>query len=257
MKIGIIGMGNVGAMYAKRLSQTHDILAYDADAIKLTEICLLNGYTQSESAEAISSEADIVFLAVKPNGVKSVLRQLRCTGKIVISTVAAVEQQSYYEVVDKIALFRIMPSMVNKTGGPIMVVRGKFASDDQENIVQELLALVGKPYSITEREMDAYMCVMSCSPAVFAEFIKQYVESFCANSGLESEKALDTALDMIEHLVPILRTERYDIIRQVCTPGGITEVGVQYLEKNSDIFNKMADEMLARTQEISAGVREQ
>ncbi|MFA6074934.1 MAG: NAD(P)-binding domain-containing protein [Negativicutes bacterium] len=257
MKIGIIGMGNIGGMYAKRLSCVHDVIAYDADNEKLKNICLANGYIQASSLEDINHQAEIILLAVKPNGVKSVLRELQGKGKIFISTVAAVDQQNYYDVAGQITLFRIMPSMVNKTGGPIMVVRGTYAGDEEEQKVLELLQLVGHPYLIDEREMDAYMCVMSCSPAVFAEFFKQYVESFCSNSNIESEKALNTVLDMVEQLVPILRTERYDIIRQVCTPGGITEVGVQHLSNNREFFQEMADNMLFRTQVISASVREQ
>ena len=257
MKIGIVGMGNVGGMYARRLSQAHEIIAYDADTEKLEKICLANDYFLARSLDELNRLADIIFLSVKPNGVKSVLRELQYVDKTIISTVAAVEQQNYYDIIGNVPLFRIMPSMVNKTGGPIMVVRGVFAKNEDESVVLGLLTLVGSPYLITEREMDAYMCVMSCSPAVVAEFLKQYVESFCQNSGLESDKALDTVLDMVEHLVPILRAERYDIIRQVCTPGGITEVGVQHLSSNSAFFQEMADSMLLRTQAISAGVREQ
>jgi len=182
MKIGIIGMGNVGGMYAQRLGLSHEIIAYDADTQKLEKICLANKYSPAQSIGEVSRLADIIFLAVKPNCIKSVLREVQHTGKTIISTVAAVEQQNYYDSIGEVVLFRIMPSMVNKTGGPIMVVRGDFASDTDVVVVLDLLASVGSPYLITEREMDAYMCVMSCSPAVVAEFIKQYVESFCKNS---------------------------------------------------------------------------
>lgn len=257
MKIGIIGLGNIGGMYANRWSALHEIIAYDADSSRLARVCSTNGYSAAMSVADINERAEIIFLAVKPNGVKAVLRELDCTGKIVISAVAAVDQCSYYDVAGKFSLFRIMPSMVNKTGGPIMVVRGDCASLDDELVVLDLLNLVGKTYSISESEIDAYMCVMSCSPAVFAEFFKQYVESFCASSVIENEKALDTVLDMVEHLVPILRAERYDIIRQVCTPGGITEVGVQELSENSGFFLAMADKMLQRSKEITESVRAQ
>ena len=256
MRIGIIGAGNVGAMYATRWSPYNEIVIYEKDRAKLEQLDNDCGCEIAESIEEVARACEIILLAVKPANVIEAIKALSGHGKIIISTVAAVEETAYYQAVGEFPLFRIMPTMVNKTGGPIMAVRGKYASDKDWSTVRKLLKEVGTSYLISEEQMNAYMCVMSCSPAVVAEMFRQYVDSFCALTGIDSEKSLDTLLDMVEHLVPIMRSERSDIIPQVCTPGGITEVGVRYISEQKQFFVDLAQAMLNRTHEICASVNE-
>ena len=60
MKIGFIGLGNMGAPMAANLAKTHDVTGYDT-------VAKPDGITLADSAEAAAKDADVV-ITMLPNG---------------------------------------------------------------------------------------------------------------------------------------------------------------------------------------------
>jgi pyrroline-5-carboxylate reductase len=247
MKIGIIGLGNIGGMLAKRFAEflsPSDIIVFDKHKK------LGNKYSWVNSAQEVMDKSEIVFLCVKPQNLQE-FTGLNLKNKIFITTIAAIYENSYYKYLGKIKLIRIIPSMINKIGGPILFNSGKYINSADRSNVKKLLSKVGNIYEVKEKEIDAYTHLSSCSPAIFAEFLKLYIEALMEENKINEKRALKIVVEMLEIFVPVLKKDGFKIIPQVCTKGGITEQGIKIIDnyKNS-FFKELTRSLLKRIGEV-------
>jgi len=247
MKIGIIGLGNIGGMLAKRFAEflkPSDIIVFSKHKKIKGKYLLLN------SAQEVIDKSELVFICVKPQNLKD-LAELKFKNKIFITTIAAIYENSYYKYLGEIKLVRIIPSMINKIGGPILFNSGKYVSSADRNKVKKLLSKVGNIYEVKESEIDAYTHLSSCSPAIFAEFLKLYIEALMKENKIDEKRALKILAEMLEIFVPVLKKDGFKIIPQVCTKGGITEQGIKIIDnyKNS-FFKELTQSLLKRMGEV-------
>jgi len=157
-----------------------------------------------------------------------------------------------YKKLGKINLIRIIPSMINKIGGPILFYRGKYADKDKIKVVKEIINKIGVLYEVEkEEELDIYTHLTSCFPALISEFIKLYIESLSKEESIDKNKALDLVIDTLKITSLLLEKERFDIIPQVATKGGITEKGIKIMEKyKSSFFEELVTTLSKKMKEI-------
>ena len=113
MKIGVIGLGNIGRMLVKRFAEAitpSDIIVFDIHKTRK------NKYSLAKSAQEVVDKSEIVFLCIRPQDLKDFFSNVKPKNRIIISTVAAIFEKTYYKQLGKIKLIRIIPSMINKIG---------------------------------------------------------------------------------------------------------------------------------------------
>lgn len=248
MKIGIIGFGNIGKMLAERFAEflcPSNIFIFDIKKMKS------NTFSFVGSVQEVIDKSDIVFLCVRPQNLKDFFIEARPKNKIFVTTVAAIYENTYYKNLGKISLIRIIPSMINKIGGPILLFAGKYASHADKRKVKKLLSKIGNIYEVKENEIDAYTHLSSCSPAIVAQFLKLYIETLVEEQKIDEHKALRILIEMLEILVQLLKKDSFEIIPQVCTKGGITEHGIKIMnEYRNSFFKDLTRSLLKRMKQI-------
>jgi pyrroline-5-carboxylate reductase len=235
MKIGIIGLGNIGGMLAKRFAEflsPSSVVIFDINKTKS------NKYSQASSTMGVINKSEIIFLCVKPQNLRGLSIKTNLKDKIFVTTVAAIYEKTYYKHFGKIKLFRIIPSMINKVGGPILFHAGKYTDQSDKNKIKRLLSRVGNIHEVNENEIDAYTHLSSCSSAIIAEFIRLYVSTVVKEKNINQEKASEILIEVLEVLIPLLKKDGFGIISQVCTKGGITEQGIKIMNNYQDSFFK-------------------
>lgn len=248
MKIGIIGLGNIGRMLAKRFAEvlsSSDIIVFDTHKTKNDK------YSWVGSPQEVIDKSEIIFLCVRPQNLKDLFAIIKPENKIFISTIAAIYEKTYYEHFGKIKLVRIIPSMINKIGGPILFFGGKHTNVSDKNKIEKFLSKFGNIYKVSEKEIDAYTHLSSCSPAIVAEFLRLYIKTLSKEQKINQKKALKILIEMLEIFIPLLKKEGFKIISQVCTKSGITEQGIKIMDNYQNRFFKdLTGSLLKRMGEV-------
>lgn len=170
-------MGNIGNMLAKRFMEsfeTSNIIVYSPHPKN-------NKCYWAESPQEVIDKSDIIFICVRPQNLKKLFSQIKPKNKIFVTVVAAIYEKTYYKHLGKIKLIRIMPSMLNEIGGPILLCPGKYAKQKDKDKIKKIISKIGNIYEIEEDKMDAYTHLSSCSSAIITEFLKLYIKLKLSN----------------------------------------------------------------------------
>ncbi len=235
--IAVIGAGVIGGSVVKSLLKSgYDGKITVAEIVpeKASELEQLGATVTGDNREAVK-EADVVFVCVKPNVLKTVLMEIsnETEGKLVISTAAAVTVKFCKRVVPKARFVRIMPNVA-------ILVQESFTAyccdddvtkEDKEK-VKELLGVMGIVMEIEEKHMDAVTAVSGSGPG----YISVIVEAI-AYAGLKVGLPRDLALTCAAQAVLgtaklVLETGQTpaQIRDNVTTPGGTTIEAIYEVE---------------------------
>lgn len=181
--------------------------------------------------------ADFVFLAMKPQQVETVAREIKnalSKKSLIISMLAGVSLEKL-ETLFGARCIRLMPNMGALVGsGMTALCRGKNVSDDEVLTVEKLLARSGEIEEVNEHLMDCVTAVSGSSPAFVFLFIEALADS-AVRFGLTRKQAYHFASQTVFGSARLalesgkLPSELKDLI---CSPNGTTIEGVASLEKN-------------------------
>lgn len=248
MRIGIIGLGNIGKMLVHRLINflgPSNIVVHDKKDIKIDKVSF------ASSNQEVIDKCDIIFICIRPQNLKDFFAEVKPKNKVFVTTVAAIYESTYYKNLGKISLIRIIPSMINKVGGPILFFKGKYTTFVDAKKVKNLISKIGKVYEVKENEIDAYTHLSSCLPAIVIEFLKLYIGTLMKEKKINKQKALRIVNEMLEILVRLFKKDSFEIISQVCTKGGITEQGIKIMKKyQNTFFRDLTSSLLRRMNKI-------
>jgi pyrroline-5-carboxylate reductase len=126
--------------------------------------------------------ADIVLLAVKPQVVGDVLKEIKPElGKdTLIISVAASVPTAYIEqrVGDKIPVIRVMPNTCSTVGtGMAGICRGSHASAEHLEIAKTMFNAVGRTVVVDEKNMDAVTGLSASGPAFAYIILESFAEA--------------------------------------------------------------------------------
>jgi len=237
-QIAFIGAGNMGSALMTGLCGHADLVEYDI----LDEACLRAeknyGARIASSVSDAAKSADIVFAAVKPQFIMDVMDGLKeaFTGqpeKILATIVAGKSLDWWQQNLGPCKIARIMPNT------PAMVKEGvnaicfsKEMTEDDKNLMTELLSYTGRVIPMREDLMGAAMGVSGCGPAYVYVFIEAMADAGVAE-GLPRKLAYEMAAQTVLGAAKmVLETGRHpaDLKDAVCSPGGTTIRGVMALE---------------------------
>jgi len=235
--IAVIGAGVIGGAIIKSLLKSGydgEITAADMQLEKLGALEKL-GITVTSDNKKAARTSEIIFLSVKPNVVKTVLKQIstEVEGKLVISTAAAVTVGFCKRVVPKARFVRIMPNVA-------ILVQESFTAyccdddvtqEDKEK-VKEVLGVMGIHMEVEERHMDAVTAISGSGPG-YLSVILEALTYAGLKVGLPRDLALISAAQAVLGTAKlVLETDQTaaQIRDMVTTPGGTTIEAIYEIE---------------------------
>ncbi len=244
MKIGFIGLGNMasaimGGMLKKQIVKAADLLGADKYAAAAENAKGKLGITVCSDNKEVAGGADILFLAVKPNVLSTVLEEIKDVLRpqtILISIVAGKSLAFIAEGLGK-DTFKIIRCMPNT---PALVLEGCTGVCANENVTEEELETAltylrsfGRAIVVPESQMDAVVGVSGSSPAYVFMFIEAMADAAVA-AGMPRAQAYEFAAQaVLGSAKMVLETGKHpgELKDMVCSPGGTTIDAVKVLEE--------------------------
>lgn len=245
MKIGFIGLGNMGGSLARLVAQKEDyqgrLLLANRSPEKAEQIAGEAG-GQPASNEEVFAQADVIFLGVKPAQFAGLLADHTSVlekreSVLLVSMAAGLTLAGLQELTPgQHRWLRIMPNTPVAVGqGVISYALSDQAGAADEDLVRELLAGAGLLVKLEEKQLDAATALAGCGPA----FVYLFIEAL-ADAGVQAGLARDTALELASQtllgaaqLTQVSGQHPAQLKDQVCSPGGSTIAGVASLEENA------------------------
>lgn len=196
------------------------------------------GGTAVESNVDVVAQSAIVFLAVKPQQMQSVLDELRnhvAAEHLVISIAAGVPLRTFTAVWGRnCRVVRVMPNTpCLVSAGASAFALGGAATLDDGVLVERLLSTVGLVFSLPESQLDAVTGLSGSGPA----FVYQVIEAL-SDGGVRAGLPRDVSTRLAAQTVfgaakMVLETgEHPGVLKDaVASPGGTTIAGLHELEQ--------------------------
>ncbi len=240
MKYGFIGTGNMGGALAKAAARQvgNNVLLYDLNTEKAAQLARETGAT-AVTLEEMLMQSDMIFIGVKPYGVKSVMAQVNAGvygRKPVIVSMAAGISVAELEAMTSLPIIRILPNTPVAVGaGLTLAVKNAKVDDTMQQGFEEALALSGDIQWVEEKVFDGAGTVASCGPAFAYMFMEALADGgvYC---GVPRAQALQCAAQMLIGAGEMLKQSGLHpgtLKDQVCSPGGSTIEGVRTLEEHA------------------------
>ncbi len=243
--LGFIGTGNMATAIIKGVLKSgmlkgEDIAVYDIAAEKSQVLADEYGLNIFESENEIASKCDKIVLSVKPNVFPSLLEKidadLKENNPLVISIAAGKTTEFIRSCLSYDAnIVRVMPNINAKVGGAVSAYCGNGnASESDLAFVKELCESCGIAVNISESLFSTYSAIGGCSPAFVYMFIDSLARAAVKN-GMPKATALEVAAGaVLGSAKMILESEEHpwQLVDQVCSPGGTTIEGVASLQKD-------------------------
>jgi len=238
MRLGIIGVGTIGEIFAERLGREgHEVLAYDVREDRLKEMAGAHGLTPMAGNPAVIAAAEVVVIAVKPQAFSSLVEQMKGVdlgNTLFISVLAGTPTSKYEEALPGIKLVRIMPNLPIKIGkGVIGMARGKNVSEEEEARAAELLRPLGTVEKVAEEKIDAVTALSGSGAGYVFAIIEALAESG-VRLGLDYSQSLRMVCQMMAgsaEMVEATGIHPAELKNRVASPGGTTIEGLVVMEE--------------------------
>jgi pyrroline-5-carboxylate reductase len=226
--VAVIGAGNLGSAISKALVGKVEVFVSGRKEKILEE--LKNKGCKIRSSLDASSQADVVFLTVKPKDVPSALKEIRneVRGKRVVSFAAMVKLDQIREIIPDSIVFRAMTNVFAEEGRAFTVY---YPSKDER--LEKLLSFLGEVHLVkAESEVDVMTVFSGSSPAFVSKIIQGFIYGGL-KCGLTYELAKKAAISIFEGTAIYLKDKEPDeLIKRIATPAGTTIEGIKKLEKH-------------------------
>jgi pyrroline-5-carboxylate reductase len=204
----------------------------DAGSGRAAELANEVGGDAVRSLEELPERSDAIVLAVKRTALDEVAADL-ANPPLLISVLAGVPVDRLRERFPGVPVLRVMPNLaVEVRKGTLVYVRptDDLRGETRDRLL-ELLGLLGTMVAVAEKEIDAAMAVMSCSPAYLA-LVSETLATAAERQGLDAKLAHELVVDALAGTAGLLRARDPQSVRAaVASPGGATEAGLEALER--------------------------
>ncbi|MBR6153694.1 MAG: pyrroline-5-carboxylate reductase [Treponema sp.] len=254
IKIGCIGTGMMGGALMQGISKKFtaaNIFVTDADFSKASDYARTYGLNVLKTNAEIVTTSDIIFLAVKPAYVKTVLQEIKphfTENKVLVSMAAGVSISTLQSALNDSGLsapdgnsvmphiIRIMPNLPATVGEAMIAISPSTdVKNDETEAVKALLNSCGKAEVVPEKLMDGVTAVSGSGPAYAFLFIEALADA-AVRFGMPRAQAYIYAAQTLRGAATMaLEDERSisDLKDAVCSPAGTTIEGVIALEKHN------------------------
>ena len=255
MKIGIIGYGSMGKMLFDKFLESkcvsaENLLMANRTIEKIAH--LKDRCTVCESNRELSTEADIIFLCVRPVDMKQVLLEIKeCLKKdtLLVSLNGSILFEQIEQICDnKIA--KVIPSVTAEVNqAQTLVCYNERVTEKDKEYLRKLFSYMGTAIELPEQEMGMGSELVSCMPGFIAAIFQEICVSAKKHTTLSENEIARMVLHTMVGTGELMFGKEYsfeDVITRVATKGGITEEGTKIIAEQ---FPKVADEVFEKTLE--------
>lgn len=235
MKIGVIGIGNMGSAIAKGLLGKNKLFlsnrGSNLEFFKDKEVSIMEN-------RKVVENSDYVILAVKPNYYKDVIDEIKdlLENKVFISIAAGFTLEKLENLLgfDK-KIVMTMPNTPASVGeGMSILCPNSNVSEDEFSNVLEIFSSFGKAIKIDENQFDAASIVNGCLPA-FVDLFMEGLSDGAVLCGLKRDISYKLIAQTIIGSAKLMEEsgDHPGLLKdKVTSPKGTTIEGVKALEEN-------------------------
>lgn len=256
VKTGFIGGGKmaeamIAGLIRQQFSVPDEVFVSDVSRDRLGELRQRHGIQTFLDNAAVAAHAELCVLAVKPQQLDAVLRELAPSmGAHLIVSIAAGKTTAHLEsLLPGGRVIRVMPNINCLVGeGMNVFTRGARATEADAAMVSRLLACCGRAIELPESLFDAVTALSGSGPAFFAYLLDRLVDG-AVKEGLPREQALLLACQTMAGTARMLLDRAMapaDLATAVTSAKGTTAAGREVLETPA------VAEVLGRTIEAAA-----
>ena len=189
-KVGFIGCGNmasaiIGGLKAHAGIDASEIIAADASEAAREKAKETLSICTTASNTEVSTQADVLFLSVKPQYYETVIAEIQPTlpaGQIIVTIAPGKTLAWLGERLGDVKIVRTMPNTPALVGEGITgVCKNNLVTEDEFAYVLKLLSSFGLAEAIPESLMDAVVSVSGSSPAYVFLFIEAMADAAVAD----------------------------------------------------------------------------
>jgi len=269
VKVGFIGGGNmaeafIGTFINGEFLLPAQVSVSDINGEKLKYLEKEYGVKAFNSNVQVVVNSDIVFLAVKPQVMTSVLREIAevvTPDQVVISMAAGYPIRKIEGIIgDDKKIVRIMPNILVKIKKGVTAFCHNFRLLDNDiKLVKELLSTCSEVVDVDEKLFDGVTALSGSGPA-FIFLVIEALSDGGVKAGLPRETAVRLAVETIIGSAEMVKAgEHPEVLKdKVTSPAGTTIAGLSALEENKAryAFIKAVEEAYKRSVEISKLIEE-
>lgn len=244
-KVGFIGAGNMAEALIKGLISSKvlnkkEITASDISKDRERYISKKYGVLISKDNKSLVKESEIVVLSVKPNSVKTVLKEIASgltANKIIISIAAGITTSIITGALGKKGkIVRVMPNT------PALVLEGasaiyfgsRLTAKDKKQ-VQKIFGAIGKTFTVEKEGLMNGITALSGSGPAFVSLFIEALSDGGVKTGLPRSMALELAVQTVLGTARLISEENIHPAKlkdMVSSPAGTTIEGLAELEVN-------------------------
>jgi len=241
MKIGFVGVGNMGGAILKgyaasRKEKTSDIFAIQRNQAALKKLSAEFGVNTCKTISDLVDVTDVILLGVKPNMFEEIMPEVAekyDTSKVIISMAAGISiafLEGYLGAGAKV--IRIMPNTPSMVGEAMTSVsRNKNVGDDIFEEIFQIFESIGKAEEVPEELIHCVIGVSGSSPAYTYMYIDALIKAAIKNGMNQKQATVFSAQAVLGAAKMVLETgispEQLKV--NVCSPGGATIQAVDAL----------------------------
>lgn len=262
-RIAIIGAGVMGeTLLGSVLRSGHPadhVIVAESREDRATEITRQHDVLIRANPDAVH-DADIVFLAVKPQDIADVLDEIAVQlppSAVVVSVAAGIRIiQIEAALAENTAVIRVMPNTpATVNAGMFVISPGASCNQEQIMDVHRLLAAAGEVEIVEESVQDAVTAVSGSGPAYVFYLAEAMIDGGSA-AGLPGETARKLTAQTLLGAAKLLAGSELSaaqLRRRVTSPGGTTAAAIEVFDEHRmhDSIVEAVKAAAARSLELS------
>ncbi|MFW6252732.1 MAG: pyrroline-5-carboxylate reductase [bacterium] len=263
MTIGFIGAGNMATALAGAFAAADPDLRFvasDVNSEQIARLAVAAGAERTDPASTnaeVAEQADILFLAVKPQILPSVLPELAQAGNLVVSIAAGTRISTIEAVLTTARVVRVMPNTPGLVGEMAAgYAAGSRATPEDMQTIGRLLSSAGVAIEVTEDLLDTVTGISGSGPAFVARLIEAFTKAGVDN-GLSEDQAGMLVRATFSGTAKLLSEKALtpeELVKMVSSPNGTTVAGREILESSdyADIIQRTVARTIERSRELGA-----
>ena len=241
MKVGFIGGGRmaeaiIGGLISSETLAASDIYVSDISNDRRNLLNTKYGINVFDNNSLVLKHVEILFLAVKPQILDSVLDELSGNvpdGMMVISIAAGKTLAGLTSHLPSARVVRVMPNLavLVSQGMSVFCTKASLTIEERKTITT-LLSSSGKVIELPEEHFDAVTALSGSGPAFFAHYLSVITEE-SVKLGLPAKAAVQLALQTMLGTATLLDkgifSNPQELLKAVSSKGGTTASGLDVL----------------------------
>ena len=253
MKIGIIGLGNMGsAIYTQLTASMSADLIYVCGhhPNRAKKMGVVNFFDDvSDLVQAV----DVVILAIKPQSFHNLLDMPDMSDKLVISVMAGVNLKILQKQTKSKTIVRAMPNLGVKVGEGVI---GWIVNGGDKEKIKQILNYLGTEIEVEKEDMIDSITALSGSGPAYFYYLTELMAEKAEEMGFSKEQANMIAEQTFVGSAKLLSANGKnsgELRQAVASKGGTTEAALKILTKGKfkEIFFKAIKQAVKKSNELS------